>query len=90
MAMEQMTRRCSLKAVLGKAEACPEARCPFWEPGGAALSGRCAVEELGVVADAPLATWLLQMRDRLEAAGSVEEERTLRGVFHQLLNDSSE
>jgi hypothetical protein len=88
--MEQTTRRCSLKAVVGKSEACPGERCPFWEPGGAALSGRCAVEELGVPDDARLAAWLLEIRDRLAAATSYEEERAMRGIFHQLLNDSSE
>lgn len=90
MVSEETRPRCTLKAVLGKAEACPEERCPFWEPGGAALGGRCAVEELGLSTDAPLATWLLEIREKLAAASSDDEERTMRGVFHQLLNDSSE
>ena len=90
MVIEEMGPRCTLKAVLGKTEACPEERCPFWEPGGAALGGRCAVEELGLSADAPLATWLLEIREKLAAATSDDEERAMRGVFHQLLNDSSE
>jgi hypothetical protein len=90
MVIEERPRRCSLKAVVGKAEACPGERCPFWEPGGAALGGRCAVEQLGLSADVPLATWLLEIREKLAAASSDEEERAMRGVFHQLLNDSSE
>jgi hypothetical protein len=90
MAIRHTTRLCSLAAVAGRAEACPEDACPFWEPGGAVLGGRCAVEKLGVVADDALASWLLEMREKLEAASSKDEESALRGVFHQLLNDSSE
>ena len=90
MVTEQPTRLCSLDAAVGKREACPGDACPFWEPGGAALGGRCAVEELGVVADAALATWLLEIREGLAAASSDEEERAMHSVFHHLLNDSSE
>jgi hypothetical protein len=90
MAIEQTTRICSLEATVGKAGACPEERCPFWEPGGAALGGRCAVEEFGIVADAPLAEWLLEIREQLAAASTEDEQRAMRGVFHQLLNDSAE
>jgi hypothetical protein len=90
MATTHTTRLCSLEAVVGKTEACPESACPFWEPGGAALSGRCAFERLGLSADARLASWLLEIRGRLEDASSVEEERVLRSVFHHLLNDSNE
>ncbi|HEU5477807.1 MAG TPA: hypothetical protein VFU64_08300 [Gaiellaceae bacterium] len=90
MAIEHSTRLCSLEAAVGKAEACPEDSCPFWEPGGAALGARCAVEELGVEADAELATWLLEIRERLTAASSEEEERAMRSAFHHLLNESSE
>jgi hypothetical protein len=90
MTTEHATRLCSLAATVGRPAACPEGACPFWEPGGAALGGRCAVEHLGVTADAALAQWLLEIRDRLGDAGSAEEERAMRSVFHHLLNDSSE
>jgi hypothetical protein len=90
MAIEQVTRVCSLEAVVGKSGACPEDACPFWEPGGAALGGRCAFEQLGLSADARSASWLLEIRGRLEAAGSAEEERAIRSAFHHLLNDSDE
>ena len=89
MAMEQTTRLCRLEAAVGKAEECPEDACPFWEPGGAALHGRCAVDELGVAPDA-VAGWLLEIRERLLAASTSEDEHAMRTVFHQLLNDSSE
>ena len=90
MGIEPATRLCSLEAAVGEAEACPQDSCPFWEPGGAALGGRCAVEGLGVEADAALAAWLLEIRERLTAASSEEEERAMRGAFHHLLNESSE
>jgi hypothetical protein len=83
-------RLCSLESAVGREAACPEAACPFWEPGGAALGGRCAVEHLGVVADAPLASWLLEIREKLETTSSEGEKRALRGAFHHLLNDSVE
>jgi hypothetical protein len=90
MSNSQTARLCSLSATVGNPEACPEGACPFWEPGGAALGGRCAVEHLGLTADAALATWLLEIRERLADASSAEEERAMRSVFHHLLNDASE
>ena len=90
MAVQQTKRLCSLAATTGTSEACPEEACPFWEPGGAALGGRCAVEALGGVADPTAAAWLLEIRETLLAASSEEDASELRSVFHQLLNDSSE
>jgi hypothetical protein len=83
-------RHCSLAAVVGKCEACPEEACPFWEPGGAALDGRCAFEQFDLPADAALASWLLEIRRQLEAASSVEEDRAIRAAFHHLLNGADE
>ena len=90
MAIQQTQRICSLEALVGRSEACPEEACPFWEPGGAALGGRCAVHELGGVTDPAVAAWLLEIREKLEAASASENEHVMRTVFHQLLNDSSE
>jgi hypothetical protein len=90
MAIQVKTRLCTLEAAGGRSEVCPEGACPFWEPGGAALDGRCAWEELGVAADSELATWLLEIRGRLEAASSADEERAVRTAFHHLLNESDE
>jgi hypothetical protein len=90
MTVTHTTRLCSLEAAVGKTEACPEDACPFWEPGGAALGGRCAFEEVGVAPDAALATWLLEIRQKLEATSPEDEERAMRAVFHHLLNDSAE
>jgi hypothetical protein len=88
--MQRTTRLCSLETAVGKTAECPEDACPFWEPGGAALGGRCAFEQLGVTADEGLAAWLLEIRGRLESARSVEDERALRSAFHHLLNSSRE
>jgi hypothetical protein len=89
MTTRQTTRLCSLEAAVGTAEACPEDACPFWETGGAAFAG-CAFERLGLSADADLASWLLEIRERLEATSSAEDERVLRSAFHHLLNESDE
>lgn len=90
MITQQTHRRCSLEAAVGKSEACPEDACPLWERGVAALGGRCAFEQLDITSDAALAGWLLEIRGRLEAASSVEEERTMRSAFLHLLNGSDE
>jgi hypothetical protein len=90
MSTQQTSRLCSLEAAVGKHETCPEDGCPFWEPGGAALGGRCAFEQLDITADASLAAWLLEIRGRLEDASSAEEEHAMRTAFHHLLNDSNE
>ena len=90
MAIEHTTRVCTLEAAVGKLEACPEGGCPFWEPGGAALGGRCAFEELEVEADAALATWLLEIRTRLASAESTAAADEVHTLFSHLLNDAIE
>jgi hypothetical protein len=90
MAVERTTRLCSLESAVGKLEACPEGGCPFWEPGGAVLGGRCAFEELDVEADAALATWLLVIRERLASAESSAAADEARTLFSHLLNGSAE
>jgi len=83
-------RLCSLEAAVGEPTACPEDVCPFWEAGGAVLEGRCAFEQVDVTRDVPLAAWLLEIRERLEAAGSAADPDALRRLYNQLLNDASE
>jgi hypothetical protein len=90
MAIESPTRLCSLEAAVGKLEACPQGDCPFWEPGGAALEGRCAFDELDITADPPLAAWLLEIRGRLASAESTVGAQAARSLFAHLLNGSSE
>jgi hypothetical protein len=86
----ESTHLCSLEAAVGKLEACPEGECPFWEPGGAVLAGRCAFEKLDIPADAALATWLLEIRERLASAESTVGADAARSLFSHLLNDSEE
>ena len=90
MAIAHTTRLCSLEAAVGSQEACPEGACPFWEPGGAVLCGRCAFEELDVAADAALATWLLEIRGRLASAESTVAAEAAHSLFSHLLNASAE
>lgn len=90
MAIEHKTRLCTLEAAAGRAQACPEDACPFWEPGGAALAGRCAFEQLDVAADASLAAWLLELRERLATAESTSAAEAAHSLFSHLLNESAE
>ena len=90
MEIEHSTRLCSLEAAVGRLEACAEGACPFWEPGGAALGGRCAFEQLDIAADAPLATWMLEIRERLASAESTAAADEAHTLFCHLLNGSSE
>jgi hypothetical protein len=77
---------CQLQYTVGRVEDCPEGACPFWEPGGAALQGRCAVEDLDLSGRPEVAAWLLRIRKQLEAADTREEEEQARHLFYQLLN----
>jgi len=90
MAIETTPRLCTLESTVGRLEECPEGQCPFWEPGGAALGGRCAFEELAVEADPALATWLLEIRERLASAESTVGADAARSLFCHLLNGSTE
>jgi hypothetical protein len=86
----QQRRRCALQAAVGRDEVCSEQGCPFWEPGGAVLGGRCAFEQLGLPADPGLAAWLLELRGRLASAKSSDDEEAVRDLFRHLVNESAE
>jgi hypothetical protein len=90
MAIDTTTRLCRLEAAVGNCEACPGSACPFWEPGGAALGGRCALELLDVEADAALAEWLLELRERMASAESTEAVDAAHTLFSHLLNEAAE
>jgi hypothetical protein len=86
--MSQSTpKNCTLRlAATGESEICPEARCAFWEPGGAVVEGTCLVERLGVdVRDADLAAYLLDTRQRLEQARDLAEAEAAHRQFARRL-----
>lgn len=65
-APESESRICRLEQAVGVDAVCPEGACPFWEPGGAVLDGRCFVEGIDFSRDREVASWLLGLRRRLE------------------------
>ena len=79
---------CKLQEAVGRIERCPGGPCPFWEPGGAVLEGRCAVECLDVNGRPEFAAWLLRIRKRLEAASTREQEIQARRLFYRLVDTS--
>src|SRR5437879_4569599 len=75
---------CRLEQTVGREEECPEAACPFWQPGGAVLEGRCALETLDLAGRPELATTLLDIRKQLEAPRAAEEDEEARHLFYEL------
>jgi hypothetical protein len=63
--------------------------CPFWEPGDTAAGERCAFEELDMAKDAPLAAWLLEIRQRLASTGSRAGAAAARSLIRPLLDESA-
>jgi hypothetical protein len=61
------TRLCRLEQTIGLEAACPEEHCPFWEPGGAALGGRCVFAGVDFGRDPDVARWLLGIRESFES-----------------------
>jgi len=80
------TKLCKLQYALGRVEACPESGCPFWEPGGAALEGRCAVEQIDFAARPDLAELLVRVRLELERVRTRREADEVRSLFYRLLD----
>jgi hypothetical protein len=83
----QRTRLCRLEQSAGRARPCAEAACPFWEPGGAALEGRCAFEGVDFERRPELAVRLLVLRARLESPDGEEEAREARALFLGVLDE---
>jgi hypothetical protein len=88
--IHRVTRLCALEHAVGRAGTCPESGCPFWEPGGAVLPGRCAFEQIDLAGRSDVAGELLQIRALLESPVSVDADRDARHRFHQLLNGSED
>ena len=85
-----MPSLCALEQAVGCSGHCPESGCPFWEPGGAALPGRCAFEQVDLSGRPEVAGELLRIRALLESPASAEVERDARHRFHHLLNESED
>jgi hypothetical protein len=83
-------RLCRLQYAVGRVETCPEERCPFWEPGGAVLEGRCVFERLGASDNPELASRLLRIRKTLESARTNEEDEGAWRLFYRLLNEGTD
>jgi hypothetical protein len=85
----QMMRTCGLDALVGATTLCTEGDCPFWEPGGAVLEGRCAFEKLDLTRRPAVVAELLRLREVLAAAAPGEDGKA-RHSYHRLLNESGE
>jgi hypothetical protein len=85
-----MVRSCRLEQFAGHDAPCLSARCPFWEPGGAVLAGRCAFDRLDLGGRPQVASELLRVRRLLESAVSEDQERHARHLFHRALNESAD
>jgi hypothetical protein len=85
--VDERHRFCALQYAEGRFEVCPGPGCPFWEEGGAVMPGRCRIERLGLDLDArpKLALVLLQIRQKLEQAGTEEGEDEARSLFYRLV-----
>jgi hypothetical protein len=83
-----MSSICRLERAAGRNAPCPEEACPFWEPGGAVLEGRCAFDRLDLTGRPEVVAELLRVRYALGSAVSQDAERDARHLFHRLLNES--
>lgn len=78
---------CALRLLaLGRNEPCHAERCAFWEPGSAAVEGRCLIERLGIDVRRPdLAAYLLDVRERLEQARDLSAAEAAHREFSRRL-----
>jgi len=75
---------------VGRTERCTESNCPFWEPGGAALDGRCAFDRIALDHRVELAVWLVELRVRLAGGAGDADARAAWAAYNQLLRDCSD
>ena len=82
------SKPCTIRSVAeGTSEPCPRDRCLFWETGTAVTEGRCLLERLGaeVTTRPDLAGYLLETRERLEAARDLSEAEEAHREFSRRL-----
>jgi hypothetical protein len=80
---------CRLESVARRIGACPDDRCPLWQPGGTAYDGHCVFEELNVPDNSTFASWLVHLRLELKRARTANERNEVRRLFYRLLNESA-
>ena len=80
--------RCSLETL--DDALCPGAPCPFWEPGGAVLGGRCTFEGVELSRYPEVARELARLRDELESLHEDALREQLTHLYHRLLNTSGD
>jgi hypothetical protein len=83
-------RLCRLASIGHRREDCPEELCPFWEPGGVVLAGRCGFEQIDLADNPDLAGFLLRIRHALERARAREDEHDARRLFYHALNQGQD
>jgi hypothetical protein len=83
-------RQCRMASIGGRPEKCPEDLCPFWEPGGAVLPGRCGFDQIDLADNPDLAGYLLRIRHALEQACTREGEHEARRLFYHALNQGQD
>jgi hypothetical protein len=79
-------RLCRLQDAAGRVEHCPGGACPFWEPGGAVLEGRCAIEQIDLHANADIVHRLVELRSSLVTApiSGLPADVGAKRLFHRL------
>ena len=83
-----MNRICRLDASAGHERRCPEKECPFWEPGGAVVEGRCAFDQLDLSGRHDLVSELTRVRELLDAATPGAHESAAWHEYRRVLNES--
>lgn len=76
---------CTLQYAVGRTEACPGARCPFWEE---EVEVGCVVRPIvrQLIEQPALAQHLLELRADLDCARTGGEDRASRRLFYRLPN----
>jgi hypothetical protein len=71
-AADAEARLCRLDAALGRLRPCSGDECPFWEPGGAVLHGRCVFDGVDFSRQRSLVASLRELRSVMEAERTEE------------------
>jgi hypothetical protein len=78
-------KACALQDAVGRVEACPGVRCPFWDAQG--IGCVIAPVELELPRQPALAQHLLALRTQLDSARRETQSAAERRLFYRLLNE---